>query len=62
MGKFNVLSDILGGQTQQWPSVFADLFVKDETRTQTLVYRVMLSHIQKPEVSAISPSASQSGY
>lgn len=36
MGKFNVLSDILGGQTQQWPSVFADLFVKDETHAHRL--------------------------
>ena len=62
MGKRNVLSDILGGQTQQGPSVFTDLFVKDETRTQTSLYRRALSHMQKPEVFSISSSASQSTY
>lgn len=31
MGKRNVLSDILGGQAQQGPSVFTDLSDEDET-------------------------------
>lgn len=62
MGKYNVLSDILRGQTQQGPSVFTD-FLSNETHAHThTVYTVRSSHIQKPEVLSISSSASQSSY
>lgn len=50
MSKCNALSDILGGQTQQGPSVFTDLLVKDETCTQTSVYTVNI----KPHTEARS--------
>lgn len=46
--KRNVLSDILGGQTEQEPSMFSDLFFKDETRTQTSPCAVTSSHMHDP--------------